>query len=151
MALILSRISQELFYLTNNARVEYDRKMLKRDPILTKAALYHSRDMAKNHYCDHINLKGEDPTDRVIRLGFDVNAGYYCGVGENCNQISIGKVKGSGFIPNTEKGIALGLMKNWRKSEEHWKNIIKWDYTQIGIGVATTNNKTYFATQVFYG
>ena len=134
MAPILSRISQELFYLTNNARVKYDRKMLKRDPILTKAALYHSRDMAKNHYCDHINLKGD-----------------YCGVGENCNQISIGKVKGSGFIPNTEKGIALGLMKNWRKSEEHWKNIIRWDYTQIGTGVATTNNKTYFATQVFYG
>ena len=115
-----------------------------------KAALFHSRDMAKNHYCDHINGEGEDPTDRVIKFGFNLNVGYFCGVGENCGQIFTGKVLGMGYIPNTERGLALGFIEQWRKSPPHWENTINPDYNLTGIGVAR-DEKLYYATQVFYG
>jgi uncharacterized protein YkwD len=148
----LSKISKEIFSHANNERLKYDRKKLHQDPILMKAAIYHSRDMAKNGYCGHINKKGESPTDRVIKFGFNVNAGRYCGVGENCGcKLPTGKVAGLGYIPRTEQGIALGFIKQWKKSPPHFCNIINQEYTLTGIGVATIDDNIFYAAQVFYG
>jgi uncharacterized protein YkwD len=144
------RASNNIFDIVNKTRSKRHISKLHFDPILAKAALTHSRDMAKNHYCSHINKKGKDQTDRVVKLGFDINKGHYSGVGENCGQISTGRVVGLGYISNTERGIALGFIKLWKNSEPHWRNIINPDYNLTGIGVAT-DGKIYYATQVFYG
>jgi uncharacterized protein YkwD len=151
MTLVLSRISKNILNIANKNRSIRHKPRLHFDPILTQAALNHSRDMAKNHYCDHFNKKGENPTDRIIKLGFDVNSGHYSGAGENCGQIFTGRMLGLGYISHTERGVAVGFMKQWRKSRPHWENILNGNYTSTGIGVATIDGKMFYATQVFYG
>lgn len=151
MNLLLPKISKQIYYLTNKQRSKNHLKKLQWNPLLAKAALYHSRDMAKNHYCGHINEKHEDPTDRVKKIGFDIHVGCFCGVGENCNWISIGKISGLGFVSNTEHAISVTSIKSWMKSKGHRENILKYEYNLVGVGVATADWKTFYSTQVFYG
>jgi uncharacterized protein YkwD len=151
MPLVLSRVSQNILYFVNENRSKKHIHKLQSDLILMKAALFHSRDMAKNHYCDHINGKGENPTDRVNKLGFNLNIGRFCGVAENCGcDCLTGRGLEPGYLASTERGVALGFIEQWRKSPPHWENIMNPDYNLTGIGVAS-NGKMYYSTQVFYG
>ena len=76
------------------------------------AAAAHAKDMAVNHYFDHIAPNGSSPIQRAQEKGY---AGMY--IGENI---------GSGYN-NVQQ-----VMDAWKKSEEHCKAMMDSLYTELG-------------------
>jgi uncharacterized protein YkwD len=102
------------------------------DPVLTRAALEHSRDMAQHDAFDHRGHDGSTPGVRIERAGF----GAHRIVGEN---IAAGAMT------------ADEVTKGWLASPAHCENIMDGRFTLIGIGYAE-NRKTrsaVFWTQDF--
>lgn len=84
------------------------------DPILRCSARLHSLDMFERDFFEHTNLDGLDPFQRMAAAGF---SGSF--LGEN---------------------IALGqrtpeeVMEGWMESDGHCSNVMKAEFTVIGIG-----------------
>jgi uncharacterized protein YkwD len=98
------------------------------DPVLTRAALEHSRDMAEHDAFDHRGHDGSTPNARVERAGF----GAHRIVGEN---IAAGAM--------TPKQVTEG----WLASPAHCENIMDSRFTLIGIAYA---ENLHTASAVFW-
>jgi uncharacterized protein YkwD len=124
----LSKVEQRLLELTNAERKKQDLPPLRPDPRLFKAARAHSANMARQEKMDHI-LDGKTPFDRIK------NAGYGYGfAGENV-----------GFADADVEDV----MKAWMASPAHRDNILKRQFTDIGLGAAGTDKGIVYYTQVF--
>jgi uncharacterized protein YkwD len=123
-----SREEQAILDLVNKEREKGKLPPLQANEKLFKAARGHSANMAKQERMEH-NLDGLEPADRVKAEGY---ASRF--VGEN---------------------VAFGLrtpaevMKVWMNSEGHRKNILRKEYTEIGIGIARSKRGVPYYTQVF--
>jgi hypothetical protein len=106
---------------TNRERAKAGLKPLTLDSRLTAAARLHARDMSERDFFDHTSTKPgfETPTDRVQRAG-----SLDWGAGEN-------------IAFNEEPAAAAGnkLLEQWMNSPPHRKNLLRPEYTHIGIGV----------------
>lgn len=89
------------------------------------AARVHSRDMAERDYFDHTNPEGQSPWTRMELAGY-----MWRSAGEN---IALGS------------STAAGVMEQWMSSDGHCANIMKPDFTEIGVGYYEGN----YWTQVF--
>jgi uncharacterized protein YkwD len=96
---------------------------LKTNSILAGTARAHAVDMATNDYFDHTNQQGKSPFDRMKAAGYD-----FATAGEN---IAAGKET------------AEGTMQDWMQSPGHCENIMKADFTEIGVGYAFDQNNQY--------
>ncbi len=83
-------------------------------PELRCSARLHSKDMAENNYFDHTSLDGRDPFDRMADAGYSGGSG-----GEN---IASGQMS------------PQDVMSGWMGSDGHCANIMRANYTEIGIG-----------------
>jgi uncharacterized protein YkwD len=121
----------QLFDLINAARVKSGLSSLKWDEKARTASRKHSLDMAANNFFDHINLKGEDPFERMTAEGIQYRA-----AGEN---------------------IAMGYSSSifaheaFMNSLGHRENVLNPVYTSVGVGVhfQQRTNSPYF-TQDFF-
>lgn len=104
------------------------------DPILTRAALEHSRDMAEHDAFDHRGHDGSTPAARIDHAGF----GAHRIVGEN---IAAGAMT------------ADEVTKGWLASPAHCENIMDGRFTLIGIAYAENlrTRSAVFWTQDFAG
>jgi Cysteine-rich secretory protein family len=106
---------------TNRERARAGLKPLTLDSRLTAAARLHARDMSERDFFDHTSTKPgfETPTDRVQRAG-----SLDWGAGEN-------------IAFNEERAAIAGdrLFEQWLNSPPHRKNLLRPEYTHIGIGV----------------
>jgi uncharacterized protein YkwD len=120
----------QLFDLTNSARVMHHLPLLSWDQHVRITALDHSVDMAKHHYFDHTDLKGQSPFDRMNQdhIAFLL-------AGEN---IAYGQF--SSIFAHE------GLMN----SLGHRENILRKDYEYLGVGVAFNDESQPYYTQDFY-
>ena len=101
--------------LINAYRKEKGLKPLKLNPELTEAAKGHSRDLAKWDRISHYGSDGSNPWDRVKRAGYKARlAAENVGTG----QIDFGEV-----------------MKGWKDSPGHNKNLLLNDAEHIGIAL----------------
>jgi uncharacterized protein YkwD len=98
------------------------------DPILARAALLHSRDMAEHDAFDHRGHDGSTPSERIDRAGF----GAHRIVGENI---------AAGAMTPAE------VTRGWLASPAHCENIMDGRFKLIGIAFAE-NLKT--ASAVFW-
>jgi uncharacterized protein YkwD len=130
-------VSRVMLDLVNAARAEGRRcggkyfapaGPLALDPVLTQAALEHSRDMAGHDAFDHRGHDGSTPTVRIERAGF----GAHRIVGEN---IAAGAM--------TPKQVTEG----WLASPAHCENIMDSRFTLIGIAYA---ENLHTASAVFW-
>ncbi len=87
---------------------------------LAKAALVHSDDMATNDFFTHTSANGDQPSDRINRQGY-----RWSSWGEN---IAAG-------YPD-----AADATKGLLNSPGHCKNIMDSGFTEIGVGVATSDS-----------
>lgn len=99
---------------------------------LREVARKHSRDMARQDYFSHTNLKGQSPGDRL--KGARVTEAI---AGENLAKIG-------GFALPTQRA-EIGLML----SPGHRANILNEHYNCVGIGVIKSITKIYYFTQNF--
>jgi len=102
------------------------------DPVLTQAALLHSRDMAQHDAFDHRGHDGSTPATRVERAGF----GEHRIVGEN---IAAGAM--------TPREVTQG----WLASPAHCENIMDGRFTLMGVAFAENlrTRSAVFWTQDF--
>lgn len=84
------------------------------DDRLSTAALIHSRNMAELDFFDHRGQDGSSPSSRAAA------AGWYWGAGEN---ISAGHAT------------AEGAIRSWMQSAGHRWNMLRAEYTHIGLAV----------------
>lgn len=121
---------QQLFDLTNAARVRHGRSILQWNDKIAETARKHSRDMAINDYFSHENLQGLSPFDRMKEDHIKFRR-----AGEN---LAYGQ---SSSIFAHE-----GLMN----SKGHRENILIEDYSHLGIGVAFNEKSQPYYTENFF-
>lgn len=115
--------------LTNAARKENNVGALAANQLLTQCARLHSENQAKQQKMAH-ELDGKTAADRVKAIGY-----LYSNMGENV-------AYGDNPVPVRK------IFEGWMNSEGHRKNILKTEFTEIGIGVGSKDGKKYY-TQVF--
>jgi len=101
--------------LINSYRKEKGLKPLKLNPELTEAAKGHSRDLAKWDRISHYGSDGSNPWDRVKRAGYKARL-----AAENV---------GTGQVDFNE------VMKGWKDSPGHNKNLLLPDAEHMGIAL----------------
>jgi uncharacterized protein YkwD len=111
--------------LINEYRKSNGLKPLALNAALTEAAKAHSRDLAKWDRISHYGSDGSNPWDRVKRVGYNAKlAAENVGTG----QAAIDEV-----------------MKGWKDSPGHNKNLLLKDATEMGIALVQ-DDKTEFKT-----
>ena len=120
---------QQLFDLTNAARVRHGFSALEWEQNVAVTARKHSIDMAENDYFSHENQKGKSPFDRMKADGVS-----FRGAGEN---LAYGQ---SSSIFAHE-----GLMN----SAGHRENILLDGYSHLGTGVAFNEKNQPYYTENF--
>ena len=91
---------------------------------LGAAADYHSRDMAEKNYFKHTLKNGDSAEENIRRFGYT----NYVAVGENI---------AAGYET------ANDVMKAWKSSSGHDRNMRSKNYTEIGIGRAYSKGSKY--------
>lgn len=119
---------KQILELTNKARAKKDLPPLKLSPILCKVAQAHSKNMAKKQKLAHI-LDGKTPFHRIKATGY-----RYRFAGENI---------GWGDYPIPK------IFQAWMDSPLHRANILKPEYTEIGLGRVVDKTGNAWYTQVF--
>ncbi|MCC3358743.1 CAP domain-containing protein [Bacillus sp. REN16] len=120
----------QLFDLTNASRVNHGLSILTWDDHVKETARKHSLDMADNDYFSHTNLKGLSPFDRMLE-----DEVFFTSAGEN---LAYGQF--SSIFAHE------GLMN----SMGHRENILKKEYTYLGVGVAFNAESHPYYTENFY-
>ncbi|MGW3565961.1 CAP domain-containing protein [Streptomyces sp. NPDC000941] len=125
----LARTAEEVRALTNAERAAAGLPPLAPDPDLTVAAQRHSEDMVARDFYSHTAPEGSQPWDRAAAAGC-----RHRGIGENiaCGQRTPSEV-----------------VRGWMDSPGHRANILKPEFSHIGIGYATGSRAGTYWTQLF--
>ena len=122
----------EVATLTNKERSEKDIPVLQRNSLLDQAAQMKAQDMAANGYYAHVSPDGTTPMHWVEKAGYK-----YLIIGENL------------VVNRTDAGQVVDAFMG---SPGHRANILRTDFTEIGIGVANGIYKgkdATFTVQIF--
>ena len=112
----------EVLRLVNRERAKYGLPQLRRNRSLDKIASYHATDMARRNFYDHVNPEGQGPKERMDMLvarGL-INPINWRALGENIDKMD----------PS-----ARHVMASWMNSPHHRENILRSNFTDIGIAV----------------
>jgi len=147
-------VEKAILKYTNAERRSNGLSSLKWDSKLATVARDHSLDMVENNYFSHDNLRGEDPTARARRHGYNVHkelaGGWYSdGIAENIGKMPTGDVEGMGYISNDADSIGEAHVESWMDSPGHRANILDSQYVILSVGCAY-DGLYYVCTQNFY-
>jgi uncharacterized protein YkwD len=121
----LNEGEKRIFVLHNRIRRTHDLKPFCVHPSLERAARAHSEDMVDRDYFRHDTKGGKTFDERLQRYGYDSEGyGHYL-VGEN---IAYG---------SDSRGEPESTMRRWMNSDGHRRNILDFEFRQIGIGTHT--------------
>ncbi|MEV0642745.1 CAP domain-containing protein [Streptomyces sp. NPDC050619] len=125
----LARAQTDVVDLTNRERARAGLRPLATDPPLSAAAQAYSADMAARAFYSHTSPEGTQPWDRAAAAGSTRRS-----IGENiaCGQRSPAEV-----------------VDGWMNSPGHRANILKPDFTHIGVGFAGGGPAGTYWTQLF--
>lgn len=125
----LAAVAADVVALTNAERTAAGLRPLAGDPRLTTAAQAHSDEMVARGFYSHTSPDGRQPWDRAAAAGCT-----HRGIGENiaCGQRS-----------------AAEVVRGWMDSPGHRANILKPDFTHLGIGFRGGGEMGTYWTQLF--
>ena len=124
-------MTSQVVTLVNKERASNGLQSLASDSQLAKLAQMKAEDMAKNGYFSHISPTYGSAFDMMKTYGVS-----YKTAGEN--------------IAKGQK-TAQSVMNGWMNSSGHRANILKSDYTKIGVGYAKASDGTTYWVQIFKG
>jgi uncharacterized protein YkwD len=113
----------------NSMRAQKSLKPLEMCKPLTRAAQKYARTMAQQDFLSHTGKDGSDFGERIQSAGYDwTNSKSGSSVAENiaAGQNSVAEV-----------------MKGWRNSKGHYKNMIGQNFTHVGFGMSINAQSTY--------
>ncbi|WP_405574940.1 CAP domain-containing protein [Streptomyces sp. NBC_01167] len=125
----LARAVAEVLSRTNAERAVAGLSPLAPDPVLAGVAQAYSADMAARGFYSHTSPEGLQPWDRAAAAGSD-----HRGIGEN---IAFGQRS------------AATVVQGWMNSPGHRANILKPDFTHLGVGFASGGPGGTYWTQLF--
>jgi hypothetical protein len=117
---------------TNEERIDNSQNILVVNPLLVQAAQQKANDMAARGYFAHVTPEGRDPWFFLDQVGY-----RYQAAGENL---------AVNFVDSDQ------AHKAWMNSPTHRENIVRNDFTEIGIATAQgeyQGKKTIFVAQFF--
>ncbi|MEO6536799.1 MAG: CAP domain-containing protein [Candidatus Paceibacterota bacterium] len=109
--------SAEVIALTNQNRIDDHLPALMTNPLLTQAAQLKAEDMAANSYYAHISPDGKSPLYWLGLVGY-----HYLNAGENLV---------------IDRATSEEVVSAWMNSADHRENILRPQFTEIGVGIAT--------------
>ena len=119
------------FDLVNAERVQHGLNTLSYSEGISNTARKHSKDMAEHHYFDHENQSGKSPFDRLEDDGWHFNA-----AGENLAYGQMSSIYAHEGLMNS-----LG----------HRKNILKRQFSTLGVGVDFNDKRQPYWTENYTG
>lgn len=132
-AVAASGDERRAFDLINVERQRRGLRPLVWDGGLTRIARYHSENMARGGFLNHVDRDGLDLKGRAEVLGLH----GWKALGENI-------AYNQGFSDPTAFAV-----ERWMVSEKHRENILSDEFTHAGVGVARASDGTFYFTQVF--
>ncbi len=154
----IGSLETEIHNLINEEREKNGARALSFDSQLSEVARGHSQDMAQNNFFEHVNLQGQDPTERANRKGYRCYknyGGYYTdGIAENIFQNNLyDSITYINLIPihdwNTQGEIPQSTVQGWMDSAGHRQNILTRTYDREGIGIAISGDDKVYITEDF--
>ena len=130
-SVVSGSMTSQVVTLVNKERASNGLQSLASDSQLAKLAQMKAEDMAKNGYFSHTSPTYGSAFDMMKKYGVS-----YKTAGEN--------------IAKGQK-TAQSVMNGWMNSSGHRANILKSDYTKIGVGYAKASDGTTYWVQIFKG
>ena len=121
------------FDLVNAERARRGLQPLAWDGGLVRLARYHSQNMAREGFLDHVDRDGLDLKGRAAVVGLH---GWKT-LGENI-------AYNQGYSDPTAFAV-----ERWMVSQKHRENAMNGEYTHAAVGIARASDGTYYFTQVF--
>jgi len=132
----IRKMEKDIFETINQKRKEKGLKPLRFSGVAYKAALYHSKDMAKRQFFSHVSPDGKDLRYRLEKFGFKaINRMWGENIAFNFNQRDPMKV----------------AINSWMNSPGHYKNIVNRGFQYGAVGIVRDQRGSYIFTQVFWG
>jgi uncharacterized YkwD family protein/spore coat assembly protein SafA len=125
----VKNVETEVLTLVNQERQKAGLKPLEMDWELQRVARMKSEDMAKKNYFSHTSPTYGSPFDMMKQFGISFRT-----AGENIA---------------TGQRTAQEVMDSWMKSQGHRENILKSDFTHIGVGYYRGGSYGTMWTQMF--
>jgi len=133
---MIQSVERAIVQQTNDFRKSNQLREVNPDEHLTQAAKKFAEFMASTGKYGH-RANGMTPAERAESAGYD-----YCVVREN-----IAYRTNSGEV--TAKSLTNVFVQGWIDSPPHRENMLAEFATDTGVAVATTDNVTYYAVQLF--
>lgn len=113
----------------NSLRADKGLKPLAMCKPLTSAAQKYAKTMATQNFFSHDGKDGSTAGDRIQSAGYNWrNSSTATGIAEN---IAAGQVS------------VIQVMKDWKKSTGHYKNMTNSKFTHVGFGMAENKKSSY--------
>ena len=139
----LEKIESDILKLTNEERTKNALAPLEFESNLRDTARSHSDDMIARGFFDHVN---PDSLSSAQRIAIQ-NRRLIGTSGENIWK-GMGCLSGSGCDPSKPESVAQKIVNDWMNSPGHRANILRKDFTHLGIGVSIRDGNI-LATQNF--
>lgn len=137
------QITQKILAKTNAIRSEQGLSQLVQNDEMDELAEIHSVNMVTFDFFDHVDHQQKTPSDRADDLNFS-----WSSIAENIGYVPwFENVAGCGDTRSAE-AISECVVEGWRNSPGHYANMIG-DFSELGVGVAFTQDSLAYFTQVF--
>ncbi len=127
------KLERQIFEILNGERRSKGLPELEWNDDVAAVARLHSQNMAEEKFFSHRGSDGSMVDDRADRLGL----GAWRTIGENI-----------AYMRGYDDPAALAVEK-WMESTAHRKNLLGPNWKESAVGVAVTEDGTYYMTQVF--
>jgi len=147
----ITEIERWVWRYTNAERSQRGLDNVSYAPRVADVARDHSENMAKHDYIGHTEPNGETGEERYQGVCDYSGSGY--AFAENAfaayyeERFRAWKTDETVYL-TTEKEVARYLVDGWMRSKGHRENILREEWTELGVGVAASGNKMY-ASQTF--
>lgn len=130
---VIFDLERRAFQLINEKRGEQNLPPLKWNDDVARVARLHSQNMAEYKFLSHTGTDGSMVNDRADRVGLS----RWRAIGENI-------AYNRGYAQPIEFAV-----ERWMLSPKHKTNLLNAQWQESAIGVAVTEDGTYYLTQVF--
>ncbi|SEH05747.1 CAP domain-containing protein [Candidatus Venteria ishoeyi] len=125
----LPNIESHIIKLTNTERKKRGLSKLERDQYLQDGARFHSADMIRRVFFSHVTPDDRTPFDRIAIIHRKL-------IGTSGENIWMSE----GQSPQNVQQFAKNVVESWMKSTGHRENILRDNFSHIGVGVAIKGN-----------